>query len=63
MHKLALKVEELTVQSFVTDDVLGPKGTVQGQEGAAPSRIQSNCCQTDEFQSCPFRCTPRADEV
>ncbi len=58
MIKLTLNVEELRVQSFVTDDADGRKGTVQAQEAAAPSRFLSHCCQTDEFQSCPFRCTP-----
>ena len=58
MEKLRLNVEELTVQSFVTDDADGRQGTVQGQEAAGPSRFLSRCCQTDEFQSCPARCTP-----
>ena len=57
MEKLRLNVEELAVQSFVADDTGELKGTVQGQE-AAPSRILSHCCQTVEFQSCPFHCTP-----
>jgi hypothetical protein len=55
MDKLKLKVEELQVQSFPTDDADQRKGTVHG---AAPSALYSHCCQTDEFQSCPFRCTP-----
>ncbi|HEU0301065.1 MAG TPA: pinensin family lanthipeptide [Longimicrobium sp.] len=58
MEKLTLNVEELRVQSFVTEDADEQKGTVLGQEGAAPSRFISRCCQTDEFQSCPVRCTP-----
>ena len=58
MKKLTLNVEELRVQSFVTDDPNELKGTVQGQEGAARSQFLSRCCQTDEFQSCPARCTP-----
>ena len=58
MKKLTLDVEELRVQSFVTDDLDELKGTVQGQEGAARSNFVSRCCQTDEFQSCPVRCTP-----
>jgi hypothetical protein len=57
MEKLRLKLEELTVQSFPTDDADSRKGTVQGQEGA-PSALYTHCCNTDEFQSCPFRCTP-----
>ena len=63
MHKLKLNVEQLTVQSFVTDDADGGKGTVRAQEAGAPSNLLSRCCQTDEFQSCPYRCTPRADEI
>ena len=58
MAKLRLNVEEVRVQSFVTDDADERKGTVQGQEAAAPSRFISRCCETDEFQSCPLRCTP-----
>jgi hypothetical protein len=55
MKKLTLNVEELRVQSFVTDDADELKGTVQGQDR---SNFVSRCCQTDEFQSCPARCTP-----
>ena len=58
MDKLRLNVEELTVQSFVTDDPDALKGTVQGQDGAARSQFVSRCCQTDEWQSCPAHCTP-----
>ena len=58
MEKLRLNVEELSVQSFITDDADDRKGTVRGQEGAAPSRFLSRCCQTDEWQSCPAHCTP-----
>jgi hypothetical protein len=58
MEKLRLNVEELRVQSFTTDDVDELNGTVRGQEGAAPSQFISRCCQTNEFQSCPVRCTP-----
>jgi hypothetical protein len=66
MAKLTLDVEELRVQSFVTDDADGLKGTVQGQEDADPSRLLSRCCQTDlsrccqtdEFPSCAAPCTP-----
>ena len=58
MKKLTLNVEELRVQSFVTDDPDSPRGTVRGQEAVGPSALLSRCCQTNEFQSCPFRCTP-----
>ena len=59
MKKLRLNVEELSVQSFATDEADDQQGTVQGREEAvAPSRFLSRCCQTDEFQSCPVRCTP-----
>ncbi len=57
MYKLRLNVEELTVQSFATDDANGQVGTVRGQEAAA-SNFFTRCCQTDEVQSCPARCTP-----
>ena len=57
MKKLTLNVEELRVQSFVTDDAGEVKGTVHGQE-AAPSRFLSRCCQTDQWQSGPAHCTP-----
>ena len=58
MEKLRLNVEELRVQSFVADEAAELKGTVQGQEGAAPSRFLSHCCQTNEWVSCPAHCTP-----
>ena len=58
MNKLSLNVEELRVQSFATDDAGELKGTVQGQEDAAPSQFLSRCCRTDEWQSCPAHCTP-----
>ncbi|HET7231712.1 MAG TPA: pinensin family lanthipeptide [Longimicrobium sp.] len=58
MEKLRLNVEELTVQSFATDDADAQMGTVQGQEVAAPSAFYTRCCQTNEVQSCPARCTP-----
>jgi hypothetical protein len=58
MEKLRLDVEELRVQSFVPDEADGLKGTVQGQEGPGPSALLSHCCHTDEYQSCPARCTP-----
>ncbi|HEU4456689.1 MAG TPA: pinensin family lanthipeptide [Longimicrobium sp.] len=58
MEKLKLNVEELRVQSFATDDADGRMGTVQGQEAAARSQFLTRCCQTDEVQSCPARCTP-----
>lgn len=58
MEKLRLNVEELRVQSFATDDPDALRGTVQGQEGVVPSRQLSQCCHTDEWQSCPARCTP-----
>lgn len=58
MDKLRLKVEELRVQSFTTEDASEMPGSVYGHEAAAPSRLVSRCCQTDEFQSCPARCTP-----
>ncbi|MFL5542492.1 MAG: hypothetical protein ACJ8J0_26130 [Longimicrobiaceae bacterium] len=66
MKKLALNVEELSVQSFVTDNADERKGTVQGQDAADPSRLLSRCCQTDlsrccqtnEYPSCAAPCTP-----
>ena len=58
MDKLRLDVEELQVQSFVPDEARELKGTVHGQDGAAPSRFLSRCCQTNEWQSCPAHCTP-----
>lgn len=59
MEKLKLNVEDLRVQSFVTDEVDEQKGTVQGQEvAAARSRFFTHCCETNEVQSCPVRCTP-----
>lgn len=58
MKKLVLNVEELRVQSFATDDADELKGTVHGLEGVGRSALLSRCCQTDEFQSCPFHCTP-----
>lgn len=66
MEKLTLDVEELRVQSFVTNHAEDLKGTVQGQEDAAASRLLSTCCQTDlsrccqtnEYPSCAAPCTP-----
>jgi len=58
MEKLRLNVEELTVQSFATDDANAQMGTVQGQEAAARSQFFTRCCETNEVQSCPARCTP-----
>jgi hypothetical protein len=57
MDKLTLNVEELRVQSFVADDVGELRGTVRGQE-AGRSQLLSQCCHTDEWQSCPYHCTP-----
>jgi hypothetical protein len=57
MEKLRLNAEDLRVQSFATDDASEQMGTVQGQEAAA-SRVFTRCCETNEVQSCPARCTP-----
>jgi hypothetical protein len=58
MDKVRLNVEELRVQSFTTEETEDRQGTVHGREAAGPSALLSRCCQTNEFQSCPFRCTP-----
>ena len=50
MKKLALKMEELAVESFTTLEAKGDRGTVRGQEfgPTVPSCPSINLCLTED---------------
>jgi len=71
MKKLALKLEELSVETFGVDGAAGDRGTVNGNIGPYPQTFNVNpdcsagCtdyCETDgggAGYTCDFRCQTR----
>jgi hypothetical protein len=53
MKKLSLKIEDLRIETFVTDAAEGTRGTVQGaQASAAPTCFGQQTCVVCTRQQC-----------
>lgn len=55
MRKRRLNIDELSIESFETDALAEPRGTVEARQ-TGPFEPVSCACATDEFISCPFTC-------
>lgn len=60
MNKLSLKIDELMVESFRTDETAGRVGTVRGLDSATVDQDTCNTCNgcsnADTCVSCPATC-------